>query len=79
MTLCRISGETDSIKLQGNTCTDATIRKGNIIMGMRRMFRRDTEVKMISAVRMFVGLDNTNVANMTKLTCFIKKKGKNGK
>lgn len=79
MTLCSISKVTDSIKLRGNTCTDATIRKGNIIMGMRRMFRRDTEVKMISAVRMFVGLDNTNVANMTKLTCFIKEMERNGK
>lgn len=42
-------------------------------MGMRRIFRRDTEVKMISAVRMWVGLVNTNVANMTKLTCVIEK------
>ena len=48
-------------------------------MGMRRMFRRDNDVKIFSDVRMCSGLDNKYVANMTKVTCTRHKRRKRKK
>ena len=55
---------------ENSTCAVATIKNGNIDIGIRRMLLNEIETKIVCASSMFSGFTRTYVINMQNVTCF---------